>query len=185
MADFRIAYGLLKSLEGGYVNHPKDNGGETYKGIARNSWPNWSGWRLIDSAKNSGGSFPANLMGNTALESLVEQFYRTEFWNRFRGDEIRPQGIANEMLEVCVNFGLSVGVRFFQGASNIVSSIRVEEDGIFGGATLAALNRVTDALHFLQVVNALTAERYLRIVRNDPSQRVFLKGWLARAGIRA
>ena len=35
MANFDIAYRRTSRFEGGYVNDPKDAGGETYNGISR------------------------------------------------------------------------------------------------------------------------------------------------------
>jgi len=37
MAKFNLAFSKMLFHEGGYVNDPDDLGGETYKGIARNS----------------------------------------------------------------------------------------------------------------------------------------------------
>src|SRR2546426_796362 len=53
MADFDYALTQLLKVEGGYANDPRDPGGETYKGISRVFWPNWSGWPLIDAAKSA------------------------------------------------------------------------------------------------------------------------------------
>ena len=50
MADFLTAYAPLARYEGGWCNDPADRGGETYAGIARNFFPAWPGWALIDAA---------------------------------------------------------------------------------------------------------------------------------------
>ena len=51
MAIFEPAFKLLILHEGGYANNKNDIGGETYRGIARNYWPKWVGWKLIDHIK--------------------------------------------------------------------------------------------------------------------------------------
>lgn len=38
--------------EGGYVNDPDDQGGETYCGIARKHHPGWPGWQTVDAAQH-------------------------------------------------------------------------------------------------------------------------------------
>jgi lysozyme family protein len=60
MADFKQAHSIVMNNEGGYANDPSDRGGETYKGISRNNFPNWKGWKLIDLHKLHVG-FPQNL----------------------------------------------------------------------------------------------------------------------------
>ena len=37
--------------EGGYVDDRDDRGGETYRGISRNNFPDWKGWKKIDGFK--------------------------------------------------------------------------------------------------------------------------------------
>ena len=50
MAIFNSAFQITMGNEGGYANNPADSGGETYKGIAKNYWPNWEGWTAVDQA---------------------------------------------------------------------------------------------------------------------------------------
>ena len=45
-ASFERAYQNTAQIEGGYVYHPYDRGGETYDGIARKAHPDWFGWAL-------------------------------------------------------------------------------------------------------------------------------------------
>ena len=56
MAKFSEAEKITCKNEGGYANNPSDNGGETYAGIARKFWPNWSGWAKIDAIKKQYGT---------------------------------------------------------------------------------------------------------------------------------
>ena len=53
MADFMKAYLKMAPVEGLYSNDPDDPGGETVHGIARVFWPRWSGWSIVDAAKNA------------------------------------------------------------------------------------------------------------------------------------
>ena len=74
MAKFNLALSKVLSHESGYVNDPDDLGGETYKGIARNSHGSWAGWQIIDSYKIK-PDFPKSLEVNAKLQNMVEQFY--------------------------------------------------------------------------------------------------------------
>ena len=52
-------------------------------------------------------------------------------------------------------------------------------DGKIGNKTLFALNNI-DSEKFLEVYHRLQRNFYISIVRNKPTQQVFLKGWLNR-----
>jgi len=101
-ANFILAYNRTMKFEGYYANDKKDRGGETYKGIARNFHNSWEGWKLIDSCKVS-DLFPKNLLKIYDLEKSVQKFYRKEYWDKIRGDEIISQEIANDLFDSCVN----------------------------------------------------------------------------------
>ena len=110
MADYKHAIAKVLLTEGGYVNDSADAGGETYKGIARNFWPNWTGWSVIESAKKKDG-FPANLNPRNILGDAVMNFYRTNFWDKVGGDMIASQTIADMLVDSAVNEGIKPAIR--------------------------------------------------------------------------
>lgn len=186
MADFQIAYDITMGYEGGYANVSGDPGGETYKGIARNFWPNWSGWTIVDGWKNSANPNWKNLMVEE-LEPNVQDFYKQLFWNRFLGDQIANQEIANELFDSAVNMGVSRAVSFLQEALNIFSD-RTHDlvvDGIFGGKTLGALNfflnnaktRTIQAL--LLDLNVQQGAWYHHLAKEHGMSK-FIEGWYKR-----
>ena len=79
MAQFEPAFEDMLKDEGGYqlTTLAGDTGGMTYAGIARNPNPNWEGWTLVD-RKEFGGD----------LTSMVRRFYKSNFWDRIRGDDL-------------------------------------------------------------------------------------------------
>ena len=99
MADFLAAYNPLKQFEGGWCNVPGDAGGETYAGIARNFFPDWSGWPLIDAEKShvsfrqGSTAFSRRLSSVPGLADLVTDWYRVEWWERMRLGQF-PQIVA-------------------------------------------------------------------------------------------
>jgi len=110
MADYKKAILKVLLTEGGYVNDSDDAGGETYKGIARNFWPTWTGWSVIDSAKKKSG-FPSNLKPTNILGDAVMNFYRVNFWDKVGGDFIDDQEIGNSLVDSAINEGIKPAVK--------------------------------------------------------------------------
>lgn len=176
MADFKQAYAKTALNEGGYANHPNDKGGETYKGIARLFHPNWKGWVLIDSKKGS-SEFPKNI-NDKELEIYVEDFYRLNFWDPLLLDHVTDQSIAEELYDTGVNMGTSRAVKFLQRGYNLLSSTTLEVDGKMGSKTLEAVNSYKYPATLFNLLNILQGYRYVELAEKDPSQEVFMRGWL-------
>ena len=52
MADFNLAYAPVAKWEGGWTHDSGDKGGETFRGCARNFFPNEPIWPVIDREKS-------------------------------------------------------------------------------------------------------------------------------------
>ena len=189
MADFTEAYNLTSAYEGGYVDDPIDRGGETYRGISRVHHPGWSGWTRIDSYKQRAG-FPESLDADATLRASVKSFYKKKYWDRFLGDQIPDQKLANELFDTGVNMGLRRAVRFLQTALNQLNRNEASYkdlvvDGWLGQDTLKALEQYLrqdskpDIL--LKMMNIQQGARYMEIMADDPSQERYARGWLKRA----
>ncbi len=87
---FLKAMAFTSKWEGGYVNHPSDPGGETYRGISRRFHPNWKGWEFVDK-KNF-----------TEADKYVDSFYEATFW--------KPCG--------CDNYDFPLACSIFDAAVN-------------------------------------------------------------------
>lgn len=173
MSDFKQAYQLVLTNEGGYVNDPDDPGGETYKGIARKLHSSWNGWQAIDNLKHQQG-FPGNLDLDIILQSTVEEFYRINFWVPMNGNQIINQQVANSIFDFGVNAGLSTSVSLAQTVVN------AKADGVLGPKSLAAINSF-DAEHFIDSFTIAKITRYINIVRNRPESKKYFFGWVSRA----
>lgn len=137
MADFKTAFRKTSRWEGGYANNPNDSGGETYKGIARNHHPTWSGWISIDQIKAAHPKGFKTILKNTPeLQSKVEDFYKRNFWDKVKLDECPNQRVANEVFDMCVNAGISAGVKILQKVLGLPA------DGKFGPVTLSAMKKI-------------------------------------------
>ena len=174
MADFKIAYDKTAKFEGGYANNPKDRGGETYKGIARNFFPKWKGWQVIDKLdKKDVKKLNSVLAHDNQMQEWVHRFYQDNFWSQIRGNEIQDQEVANNIYDFAVNSGVSRAIKYMQMV------LGVEVDGQFGPVTLGKLNTFGE----MTFVNKYKKERldFLnKIVQNNPSQKTFLAGWTSR-----
>lgn len=109
--NFDRCLALVLAHEGGYVNHPRDPGGETNMGISKRSYPN-------EDIRNM-------------TRARAAQIYRRDFWNPVRGDDL-PAGLDLVAFDAAVNSGVSRGARWLQEA------LRVAADGRIGPQTIAA-----------------------------------------------
>ena len=173
MAKFNLALLKVLSHEGGYVNDPDDLGGETYKGIARNSHGSWSGWQLIDSYKVK-PDFPKSLEANTKLQNMVEQFYFELFWQPLKANQIQNQTSADSVFDFAVNSGLSNSARLVQ------SIVGTKIDGVIGDITLTKINSM-DFAHFQAALTVAKMEYYMNVIRKRPTSKKFLLGWISRS----
>lgn len=168
MADFLPAFEAMIKNEGGYVLHTVegDRGGMTYAGIARNMQPQWPGWPLID----RGQDVPAQ---------LVRDFYKRDFWDNIRGDELQHQAIAQAIFDFQVNAG-----RPARTLAQLV--VGLTPDGQFGDKTVQTLNDA-DPEKFVLAYALAKIARYRDIVNKNRTQQKFLLGWINRtlAGVTA
>jgi len=175
VADFQPAVQNTEIWEGGYANSPSDSGGETYRGISRVNFPNWSGWTLIDAAKNA-PLFPRSLDANSVLQAAVVSFYQTNFWH-YNG--INSQAIANKVFDLCVNMGSHHGITITQLALNSLG-VTVRPDGVYGPGTEAAIN-ATPPGSLLPSMKLQAEKYYEAIVVSHPEDSKFLADWIRRA----
>lgn len=185
MADFLLAFKETLAHEGGYVNNPNDRGGETYKGIARKFHPNWKGWAIIDDMKRMNGFQAKHLDANQMLQNMVQDFYKSEFWDKMNLDSVNDQRIATELFDTGVNMGIGMSGKFLQRVLNVANKgeqyyPNLKVDGDVGKTTVAALNKHPMPDNILKGLNALQGARYIEICEANPSQEVFLNGWMKR-----
>lgn len=184
MADFFKCYNKLIKIEGGYANDTDDRGKETYRGVSRKSFPAWAGWVRVDAAKSKPG-FPLSLDSNAALQAAVVVFYRLNFWNIQRLDEVENNNIALELFDTAVNMGNKPAAQIIQRALNVLNRQGKDYpdtrlDGNIGPATVALVNNFKNPRLLYDVMNTLQGARYVQICEADPTQERFMHGWLTR-----
>ncbi len=188
MANFTQAYNLTSAHEGGYVNDAIDRGGETYRGISRVHHPSWDGWTKIEALKRKSG-FPGSLDSDRSLQTKVKSFYKKKYWDKFLGDAITEQQVAEELYDTGVNMGVRRSVRFLQNGLNLLNRNQknygdLVVDGWLGQGTLNILSQYlqqdNNPTVLLKMINIQQGARYIDIMENDSTQERFARGWLKR-----
>ena len=186
--DFQISFNKALSSEGIISNNKSDHGGFTYKGISRVKHPTWPGWQIIDSHVETG--YIPSLLNDAALQNLVIEFYRTEFWNKLQADLLPTQLIADELLESSINLGVSETAENLQRTINLLNRngkvySDITTDGVIGNQTLEALKKcfATNGEKLIyNILNFYQAKHYIEIMEKDRTQEIFI-GWFNRIDI--
>lgn len=166
MAEFEKLAGKLLNLEGGFVDHPKDRGGATKYGVILNTW--------IEHGydKDKDGDIDVQDLKVISHED-AKMIAKKIFWDYFKADKIKNQSIAELIVDWGYNSGRVTVARRIQRLLNI------EVDGVFGAKTLDAINKSNQSRLF-QNIKQDRKEFIQLLVRRDPSQQVFYKGWMNR-----
>ncbi len=179
---FEQAYAFTKPAEGGYVNNPKDKGGATnygislrfLQGIQQEEFP----WFA-----SMGVQLPANIETVKALTAKqAEAIYKEYFWNTIPSINALPPAIQLFLFDASVNHGKGNAVKMAQRAANTLVEVPLTVDGILGTKTRATLQNLL-AQNRTTLIGAMVHERrtfFCNIVEKDPSQQVFLVGWMNR-----
>ena len=168
MADFEIAYPVFIDNEGGFVltNNKNDLGKLTFAGISQRFWPKWAGWVHI-----------LNNREDLAIP-LVKPFYKKEFWDYVKADQIDNQEIAFTIVDFAINGGRKTSGRLAQKV------IGVTADGHIGKQSLCALNDLGDGeaeTKFFKIAFGMAKViRYVGIANKNKTQRGNLRGWINR-----
>jgi len=166
MNTFQQAMDWLAGYEGGFVNHPKDPGGATMRGVTQ---------RVYDAYMKSKGLYPRSVKHLTDKEH--DAIYREQYWLPIKGDEL-PNGVAAALFDYGVNSGTSRAVKTLQ---RIVGA---SPDGVVGLHTLAKVNDYVKRYGQAQLIKKLSMER-LAFVKRLKTWPTFGKGWQRRiVGVR-
>lgn len=160
MADFKRYAPKLLQLEGGYTNHPEDEGGPTNLGVTLRTYRAYCGnEKTIKDLRN---------MSYETWQNIMKDLY----WDKCLADKIDSQPLAELIVDWCVNSGM-VGLRKVQ------EIVGCRPDGIAGPITLSMINS-SDAESLFNRIWDARKQFYTNIVKNSPSKKVFMNGWMNR-----
>lgn len=188
------ALGDVLGIEGGYADDPADRGGATKYGISLRFLVRCG---QIDRNRDGLADFDLDMDGDIDrrdIQRLTKQdaawLYHHYFWKQLGAEDL-PKPIGEMVFDQGVNGGLVAARKLLQRAINAcgahVSDFqRLAVDGLIGPQTRLQLYAVIEhpGLGLAALAEAYREQvraRYRAIVAEDPSQRRFLTGWLARA----
>lgn len=148
----------IKRWEGGFCILKNDRGGATNSGVTISTYQSYFGkHKTVEDLKNM------------TDDEWYHIFYNG-FWRKWQADRIESQAIA-ELLVFFVWGSGKYGITVPQQV------LGVKADGIVGEKTLAAINNYPNQKELFNKLWERQKLYYNRIVENNPSQKVFLKGW--------
>lgn len=170
---FLRAYTASLGHEGGYVDHPKDRGGPTNKGVTQKTYDAFRATKKL-----------ASQPVKEITEDEIGEIYYQGYWRPAKCALVPNEAMASLVFDAAINHGPNRAIRLLQQAARLAAR---ECDGKWGRKTAAAVAKAAeDAIGFADDY-LLARERFYRwIVEDDPEQGVFLRGWMNRlAGQRA
>ena len=152
---------VLKN-EGGYSDHPNDSGGATNHGITQRTLAKYRGREVSKD--------------EVRLLSVQEakNIYQALYWDALNLDYVNSRKVAMILFDFGVNAGVSASAALVQAI------LGVKVDGKIGPVTLNAINRYPQSLLCAGLIMAIQI-RYAQIVKNNPTQSVFIVGWIKRS----
>lgn len=108
----------------------------------------------------------------------AKEIYKNDYYDRFNINKIKNDKVALSIFDWLVNSGKWATKKAQQVLNNITNN-QLVVDGILGDKSIEAINKV-DVDLFLTAYHNIQREFYNAIVKNKPSQKVFLRGWLNR-----
>ncbi len=157
---------MLLRYEGGYVNNPKDKGGETNMGITKG---------FLDTYKKKAGVKTNDIKKLTQGDAV--KLYKAE-WDIYGFGKLDNTDIMKLVYDFSVNSGPLTAIKYLQEGLN-KKGHNLKVDGYIGSKTNDAVNAV-DENWLKKELQRSRAEHYDKIVDENPEQDEFITGWFKR-----
>jgi len=143
---------MLLHHEGGYVNHPKDPGGETNLGVTKRVYEKWGGTKD---------------MKDLTFDD-VAPIYKKNYWDKCKCDDLES-GVDWAVFDWAVNSGTG------RSAKAIQKICGASQDGAIGPKTLALI-KTQDTEYVIEEFGKIRQNFYESLKTFD----TFGKGWTRR-----
>ena len=158
------SFQLVIKSEGGFTNDQRDKGnhlpdgreGCTMLGCTQANWENFIGKKVTQDDMKQ------------LIPDDVKPFYKNSYWDAVKGDEL-PIGVDYLAFDFAINAGS------YQSRKLIQTALEVSNDGIFGPATLNAIQNA-DAEDLIKKFT----EAKIKFYQNLSNFSVYGVGWLKR-----
>lgn len=170
--NYKKALPLVLAHEGGYVNHPKDPGGATNKGVTQ---------AVYDAYRIGKGLKKRSVRSIQTAE--VQEIYEQRYWDLSKCDEL-PAGVDYAVFDYAVNSGVGKSAKDLQRTVNAFGAVHVKGltplkvDGIVGDDTIAAVEKCVDR-NEEGFINAF-CDRRMKFLKSLKTWGTFGKGWKRR-----
>ena len=147
---------LILHHEGGYVNHPKDPGGETNLGVTKRVYEEWGGTKdMVD-----------------LLVEDVAPIYEKNYWGRTKCDDL-PSGLDLCVFDFAVNAGPGRAAKYLQ------QIIGTTVDGGIGPNTLKAVYNYVEEVGVQGIIEEYQSGRQSYYEQLSTFE-TFGRGWTRR-----
>lgn len=165
MAKVELLAPKILKWEGGFSFHPKDKGGATNRGVTIGTF--------IAYRQKYGLPRPTvDDLRNISDKEWID-ILKILYWDKWKADQINNQSIADLLVDWVWASGI-YGIKYPQQVLGVTA------DGIVGSKTLEAINDYPDQEELFSKLWNRRKQHFENIVANNPSQKVFLEGWLNR-----
>ena len=152
MKNFNDYLKVILKHEGGYVNNPKDPGGETKYGISKRAFP-----------------------GLNIKELTVEDasaIYYHNYWIKLNLTNIKNEELKLHIFDMAVNAGIKPAIKLLQ------SILGTTQDGVLGPLSEAKINTYQGDI--VEEYKKARIDYYKQLIVKNPKLKVFEKGWINR-----
>ena len=147
---------MILHHEGGYVNHPKDPGGETNLGVTKRVYEDFGGTKDM----------------KDLVREDVEPIYKKNYWDRMKCDDV-PAGLDLCLFDFGVNAGTGRSAKYLQRMIGTVA------DGGIGRNTLRALGNYIEEVGTEGAIKNFQSKRQ-EYYESLSTFETFGRGWTRR-----
>lgn len=156
-------------IEGGFVNNHVDRGGPTKYGITQKTLSIWLGR-------------PATIAEVQLLTKEEAKNIYTQIYVKDPKINTLPELLQPQLVDMSINSGPKRAVEMLQTVLSM-AGYDCTTDGFLGPDTLLQGEKAAQDMgpYLVNAVEEYREQFYQELVANDPTQQVFLAGWLRRA----